>query len=175
MTSTDRLLADLMQMVRARTADEPLIREVEHTEATRALRVAIDDAVARVTELRAAGADRWDIDAAQERHSAALERWFQAALADQEAFAKERRETEAVAREQAALTAREDSTVQRVVDLLRERGPLTGGEIEALRRPGLSHNAVRPILRLAVERGLVRRVQDGRRVVWVAVHHHSPE
>lgn len=72
-------------------------------------------------------------------------------------------------REHARLTARENATIGRAVNLLRERGPLTAGEIEALRRPGLSHNSVRPILRLAAERGLVRQQRDGHRVLWIAV------
>jgi len=59
--------------------------------------------------------------------------------------------------------------IDRAVRLLLDQGPMSAVDIEARRLPGLSHNAVRPVLREATARGLVEKIQLGKRVVWSAV------
>lgn len=51
------------------------------------------------------------------------------------------------ARESRALAAPLEAAIARALHALRDRGPLTASEIEAMRLPGLSKNAVRPVLR----------------------------
>lgn len=79
------------------------------------------------------------------------------------------RQARALERERERLAEQENATLARILLALRDRGPLTGGELEALRIRGASHNLLRPILRVGVERGLIRKRQDGRRVLWSAV------
>jgi len=67
---------------------------------------------------------------------------------------------------EAALSAPWEETLQRALDTLRRKGPMTAAEIEALRLKGLSHNAVRPALQELERRGLVDRVRNGRRAEW---------
>jgi hypothetical protein len=81
----------------------------------------------------------------------------------------EAEQADTIQRTEEVIAAPESAAVALAVSTLLKRGPMTAGEIEALRLPGLSHNAVRPILRIARERGLVERRQSGRRVLWVAI------
>lgn len=146
------------------------------SEAFLAAREHAHDLGAQVTHLRLSGADHRAvaaaIRAADKASAAAFEQmlnnrkevWRQRAKAE-EATRQERAEKREVER----LAEQEEATLQRILLALRHRGPLTGGELEALRIRGASHNLLRPVLRVGVQRGLVKSQRDGRRVLWSAV------
>lgn len=165
---TDELMAAESREERLAIMREAALPD-EWSEATREAWGAMLDACA--AHLASWGSDvpLADKQDASDAYLAAMSEVIWAAQEDEDRLTERQKERDAVERERTVLTAREEATIRRAVDLLKERGPLTASEIEALRRPGLSNNKVRPILRLAVERGLVKRVQDGHRMYWVAV------
>lgn len=81
---------------------------------------------------------------------------------------EEERQVRAVERERERLAEQENAAIERLVLVLKERGPMSGVELEALRIRGASKNALRPLLRTAEERGLVRRIRNGKRILWAA-------
>lgn len=126
--------------------------------------------------LRADGGAQEAVAAARVEARAAEDAAFEQMLADRERFHDAARAADLIKREKRAealelevLAERENATLQRILLVLRDRGPQTGGELEAMRLKGCSHNLLRPMLRRGVELGLIRRRQDGRRVLWSAV------
>ncbi|HAN24941.1 MAG: hypothetical protein CMH36_11405 [Microbacterium sp.] len=68
-----------------------------------------------------------------------------------------------------AVNGRIHEAVERVVEALALRGPMSGAEILALRIRGVSRNTVATIMREAEVRELVRVSTSGRRKIWLAV------
>lgn len=144
----------------------------------RALRERARELVSVAGEARLAGAPEHEVGAAERAACAAEEEAWRQLLADREAARRQERDERNAERERERLAEQEDATIGRIVLALRDRGPLTGGELEALRIEGASHNSLRPLLRRAVGQGLVTRQRDGRRVLWSAMPHgeaYSPE
>lgn len=146
------------------------------SEAFLAARQRAHDLQAVAARLRLDRAADGDVRAAEEAARLATDEAYQQMLedrAEQRRVAaikyRQEREARAIERERERLAERENAALGRILLALRDRGPLTGGEIEALQIKGASHNVVRPLLRLGVDRGVVRRRQDGKRVLWSAV------
>lgn len=124
-------------------------------------------ALARAAEDRERDAQRGGADAEEVARLHA--EWLNLAgdaLAMLDADRRGAADNEADDRLAAALAAPLEHAVALAVATLRMHGPMTAAELEARRLRGLSHNAVRPVLREARERGLAESMRNGRRVEW---------
>jgi hypothetical protein len=122
--------------------------------------------LARQLATRRLAGDPPDVLASLERDLAAAE---DAAFEAMRERAKDEVRQAFEQREKEALGRRERETIERILRVLRDRGPLQSGVLQTMGIPGVSHSSLRPLLRAAVDQGLVTRHQSGRNVIWTAV------
>lgn len=128
---------------------------------------AANDAL-RAAALRDDATDE-ELELARAAYWAAFEAWWEIAQRDGARHASAAQADANAAREAQLVAAPFEAALGRAVALLRREGPLASSEIEARRMPGVSRNSLRPVLRAAVDRGLVRKERSGKRVIWAAV------
>lgn len=116
-----------------------------------------------VWDLRRSGASEEEIDAADAEWRSLAEIAVDILDSDREQVALDEQE----ARREQALAEPFEAKVKLAVATLRLHGPMTATDMSGRGLKGLSNNYIRPVLQEAQRRGLVERVQSGRRVLWV--------